>query len=94
MSSTISTAPPPSSSARPPPRRFSPDEYRAFNDALEAKYPEVGVYRDARRLASFRREVREQLRIARRSGLADVRLAALESAVELLIEESESRGAK
>ena len=90
--STPSTVPPPPST-RPLPRRFSLAEYKAHNDALEARYPDVGREHAARRVATRRREVREHLRVARRSQLADVRLAALEEAIELLISDDE-RGAK
>lgn len=76
---TPSTIPP--SNAKP----FSLAEYRAFNDAIEARYPEVRAQQAVKRTEASRREVLHHLRCARRSQLADVRIAALEGAIELLL---------
>jgi hypothetical protein len=86
---------PPSAAANTNDRTFSLAEYRAHNDRLEAKFPDTAAAHAAKRIDKLHREAREHLRRARKlGGRPELRLDALEGALEAVVAVSELRGAR
>lgn len=95
MSAASSFPPPAPANTNASARRFSLDAYRAHNDALEARFPAVAAERQAKRVEKLHREAREHLRRARRlAGRPELRLDALEGALEAVVAASEARGGR